>query len=113
MSDLRPSGELIQDREQIRYHLLTAFDDAIKGTSHSNNDEMTARFLLDVVTYVLSFNFPNNALNDRDQIKTFTRSETLRFEMYLREHLLRRRTASDDLSAAEQGSIPTQPSEGD
>lgn len=95
MINLRPIGELVQDREQIRDALLTAFHDIIRTTAAADSDEMAARTLLDVVAYVLSFKVPTADLADRDEINAFVRSETLRFEMYLREHLLRRE--EDDL----------------
>lgn len=109
MLALRPSGKSISDREQVRSALVGSFHEVIKGTAFSENDELAARALLDAVTYVLSVQVPNEALDDRAQITTFTRNEALRFEMYLREHLLRRITSAV-LPLTEAESIPTQPS---
>lgn len=111
MINLRPCDEVVQEREQIRDALLTAFNNVIRDTSASDSDEMAGRTLLDVVAYVISFKVPAAVLNDRAEIKAFTRNETLRFEMYLREHLLRR-AESDALTVADGENIPTQPTEG-
>jgi hypothetical protein len=106
---LRPCSELMDDREQIRSALLNSFNEVIKGTTYSESDDLTARVLLDLVAYVLSVKAPSEPLNERDQIRAFTRNEVLRFEMYLREHLLRRTTGAV-LPLTESENIPTQPS---
>ena len=119
--DLSPCDEVLQDRDQIREALLTALHDVILQTPASDSDEMAARTLLDVVAYVVSFKVPADMLDDPAEIGAFARNETLRFEMYLREHLLRRRTRIDTLSIADREDIPTangediptQPAEGD
>lgn len=112
MINLRACDEIVQEREQIRDALLTAFNDVICDTSVSDSDEMAGRTLLDVVAYVISFKVPVTVLDDKEEIKAFTRSETLRFEMYLREHLLRR-AESDPLTIADGEDIPTQPAGSD
>lgn len=110
MTDLSPCDELLQDRDQIRDALLTAFHDVITRTTAFDSDEMAARTLLDVIAYVLSFKVPPEMLRDPAEIGPFTRSETLRFEMYLREHLLRRRSESEALTTVADGEdFPTQP----
>lgn len=125
MMNLDPCDELLEDRDQIRDALLTAFHDVILKTTASDSDEMAARTLLDVVAYVVSFKLPTTMLVDQDEIGTFTRNETLRFEMYLREHLLRRRSESDmsriaddednydDLAITIADDIPTAVADGD
>jgi hypothetical protein len=114
MLALRPSSEMISDREQVRSALLNSFNEVIKESAYSESDELAERVLLDLVTYVLSVRVPNEALDNRVEIAAFIRNEALRFEMYLREHLLRR-TPSTVLPLTESESIPTQPSadEGD
>lgn len=110
MANLQPNGELIRDRNQIRDTLLTAFDGVIQRTSAADSDEMAARILIDTVTYVISFKVPDGFLDDDAEINAFTRNETLRFEMYLREHLLRR-GESGPLTIADGDNIPTQPTD--
>ncbi|MEZ5786106.1 MAG: hypothetical protein R3D62_06455 [Xanthobacteraceae bacterium] len=112
MINLRPCDEVVQEREQIRDALLMAFNDVIRDTPASDSDEMAGRTLLDVVAYVISFKVPAASLDDRAEIRTFTRNETLRFELYLREHLLRR-AGSDTLALADGEDIPTQPTGSD
>jgi len=119
--DLSPCDELLQDRDQIRSALLGAFHDVIVQTTASGSDELAARTLLDVVAYVVSFKAPFDMLGDQAGLGAFTHNETLRFEMYLREHLLRRRAESDisaiaddeDIPTADGNDIPTQPNEGE
>jgi hypothetical protein len=109
--DLSPCDELLQDRDRIRDALLTAFHDVIVKTTASDSDEMAARTLLDVVAYVVSFKVPAVMLDDQAEIDAFARSETLRYEMYLREHLLRRRAEGEPLTIADGEDFPTQPAE--
>jgi hypothetical protein len=108
--DLSPCDELLQDRDQIRDALLTAFHDVIAKTTAFDSDEMAARILLDVVAYVVSFKVRAVMLDDQAEIDAFARNETLRYEMYLREHLLRR-AEYDTLTIADGEDIPTQPAE--
>lgn len=107
--DMSPCDELIQDRDQIRDALVSAFHNVILRTTASDSDEMAARTLLDVIAYVVSFKVPAMVLEDQDEIGAFTRNETLRFEMYLREHLLRRRSeiATFPIADADDEDIPT------
>jgi hypothetical protein len=111
MFNLRPSGPLVHDREQIRHELLVAFNDTIKSSTFANSDEMAARFLLDLVAYVLAIRVPQTALSRPSIVKSYVKNETLRFEMYLREHLLRLRISADDLPNTEPENVGHTPTE--
>lgn len=109
MVNLRPSGPPVHDREQIRDEMLLAFNDVIKSSTFANSDEMAARFLLDLVAFVLAVRVPPSALNRPSVVKAYVKNESLRFEMYLREHLLRLRISADESpnTEPEHGTQPT------